>query len=322
MTGMSRIGWCVPQARGKGLFMQKTMGTAEWAMLLALSVLWGGSFFFISVAVKELPPLTIVLLRVGIAALVLYAALLTLRKPFPVDRRIWLSFLAMGFLNNVIPQTLIVWGQKEIPGGLASILNATTPLFGVVVAHYFTQDEKMTANKLAGLLIGLAGVAIMIGPSAFEGLGRNFLAEVAVLVASIFYALSGVYGRRFRRMGVDPIAIAAGQLTGSTILLLPLALVFEHPLSLAMPSLAAWQAVLGLALISTALAYVIFFRILATAGATNLLLVTFLIPVSAIFLGSMFLGEQLEPKHFFGMVCIAAGLACIDGRLLRAFKPA
>jgi drug/metabolite transporter (DMT)-like permease len=302
--------------------MQKTMGTTEWAMLLALSVLWGGSYFFISVAVKELPPMTIILLRVAIAALVLVGVLLIMRIPLPKGRAVWLSFFAMGLLNNVIPQSLIVWGQASIPGGLASILNATTPLFAVVVAHVFTQDERLTPNKLAGLLIGIAGVAIMIGPTAFEGLSRGFWAEVAILIASVFYALSGVYGRKFKRMGVDPIATAAGQLTGSTIILLPLALIFEHPLSLAMPSVAAWQAILGLAIVSTALAYVIFFRILATAGATNLLLVTFLIPVSAIFLGSLFLGERLEPRHFIGMAAIAAGLACIDGRLLRVFKPA
>jgi drug/metabolite transporter (DMT)-like permease len=302
--------------------MQKTMGAAEWGLLIILSLLWGGSFFFIGVAVKELPPMTIILLRVAIAAAVLMAALLVMRIPFPLGRAAWLSFLTMGLLNNVIPQSLIAWGQVSIPGGLASILNATTPLFGVVVAHYFTQDEKLTANKLAGLVIGIAGVAIMIGPSAFDGLGRGFWAEIAILIASVFYALSGVYGRRFRRMGVDPIATAAGQLTGSTLILLPLALIFEQPFSLPMPSLATWQAILGLAIVSTALAYVIFFRILATAGATNLLLVTFLIPVSAIFLGSLFLGERLELRHFIGMAGIAAGLACIDGRLLKAFKSA
>jgi drug/metabolite transporter (DMT)-like permease len=302
--------------------MQKTMSGAEWAMLLTLSVLWGGSFFFIGVAVKELPPMTIILLRVAIAAVVLAAALAVMRAAIPRDPDIWFAFLVMGFLNNVIPQSLIAWGQHAIPSGLASILNATTPLFGVVVAHYFTLDEKITANKMAGLLIGIAGVAILIGPSAFEGLGSSFWAEVAILVASVFYALSGVYGRRFKRMGVDPIVTATGQLTGSTLLLVPLVLLFEHPLSLPMPGSATWQAIIGLATISTALAYVVFFRILATAGATNLLLVTFLIPVSAIFLGAMFLGETLELRHFIGMTAIAAGLACIDGRLLSRLRPA
>jgi drug/metabolite transporter (DMT)-like permease len=294
----------------------------EWALLLILSVLWGGSYFFIGVAVKELPPMTIILLRVAIAAAALLAALAVMRTALPRDPKIWAAFLVMGFLNNVIPQSLIAWGQGALASGLASILNATTPLFAVVVAHYFTEDEKMTVFKLSGLLIGIAGVAILIGPTAFQGFDRNFWAEVAILVASIFYAVSGVYGRRFRRMGINPIATAAGQLIGSTLVLIPLVLVFEHPLSLPAPSLATWQAIAGLAIISTALAYVIFFRILATAGATNLLLVTFLIPVSAIMLGTLFLGERLEPRHFLGMAFIAAGLTAIDGRLFRRAKPA
>ena len=301
--------------------LQKTMGPTEWGMLLALSILWGGSFFFIGIAVKELPPFTIMMLRVGCAALTLNLVIRLMGQSMPTGSKVWLAFCGMGLLNNVIPQTLIVWGQTQIPSGLASILNATTPLFGVIVAHIFTHDEKMTGNKIAGVIIGFIGVAIMIGPAALSGLGSHIWAQFAVLLASVFYAISGVFGRRFKTMGVPPIMTATGQLTASTLMLTPLALLVDHSWALAQPSPAAWAAIAGLALLSTALAYLIYFRLLASSGATNLLLVTFLIPISAVFLGSLFLGEQLEAKHFIGMACIAAGLAAIDGRLLARFKP-
>lgn len=300
---------------------QKVMGAQEWAMLLILSVLWGGSFFFIGVAVKELPPLTIMMLRVGCAALILNLVVRLMGQWMPSDPKVWLAFGGMGLLNNVIPQTLIVWGQTQIPSGLASILNATTPLFAVLVAHFFTSDEKMTGKKLAGVIVGFIGVAIMIGPEALYGLGSHIWAQVAILLASAFYAISGVYGRRFKQMGVTPMITATGQLTASTLMLAPLALLVDHSWALAQPSLAAWTAIAGLAILSTALAYLIFFRILASSGATNLLLVTFLIPISAVLLGFLFLSEQLELRHFAGMGLIALGLAAIDGRLLALRGP-
>ncbi len=299
---------------------QKVMGVQEWAMLLALSVLWGGSFFFIGIAVKELPPLTIMMLRVGCAALILNLAVRFMGQWLPRDPKVWLAFFGMGLFNNVIPQTLIVWGQTQIPSGLASILNATTPLFGVLVAHVFTSDEKMTGQKLAGVITGFAGVAVMVGPAALSGLGSHIWAQLAVLLASAFYGISGVYGRRFKQMGVTPMMTATGQLTASTLMLAPLALMLDHSWSLVQPSPAAWAAIAGLAILSTALAYLIFFRLLASSGATNLMLVTFLIPISAVLLGALFLGEQVEAKHIFGMGLIAAGLAAIDGRLLAKFR--
>lgn len=302
--------------------MNKVMGGTEWALLLVLSVLWGGSFFFISVAVLGLPPLTIMLLRVGVAAVLLWPALLLTGQSVPAKAGVWAALAAMGIMNNVIPQTLIVWGEMQISGGLASILNATTPLFGVVVAHLFTADEKITRAKLVGLAVGFLGVAVMMGPDALTGLENNVLAQLGILVASLFYGLSGVFGRRFRQMGVSPMATATGQLTASTLLLLPLTFIFEQPLSLAMPGWPVILSVLALAAVSTALAYVIFFRILATAGATNLLLVTFLIPVSAILLGWLFMNEQLSLRHFIGLAGIAAGLVLIDGRLIRRSQPA
>jgi drug/metabolite transporter (DMT)-like permease len=298
------------------------MTATEWAMLLAMSVLWGGSFFFVGIAVKALPPLTLVTLRVGIAAAMLGLTLRVLGLRLPRERRAWAAFFGMGLLNNAIPFCLIVWGQTHIASGLAAILNATTPLFTVVVAHILTDDEKITGNRLAGVLVGLAGVVVIIGPGALRGLGGDVLAQLAVLAAALSYAFAGVFGRRFRRLGIAPIAAATGQVTASTVMLLPLALLIDRPWTLAMPSATTLAAILGLAALSTALGYILYFRILATAGATNLLLVTFLIPVSAIMLGALVLDERLSMQHFLRMALIGAGLAAIDGRLLRLIRRA
>jgi len=297
--------------------ISRTMGPAEWAMLLLLSVLWGGSFFFIGIAVTGLPPFTIVLLRVALAALVLNLTMPLMGLGMPRDGRSWAAFFGMGLLNNAIPFCLIVWGQTQIASGLASILNAMTPVATVVVAHFLTRDEKMTGNRLLGVLIGLAGVVCMIGPGVLSGLGDNVWAQAAVLGATVSYAFAGIFGRRFKAMGISPLATATGQVTASTVLLAPVALLVDQPWTLTMPGLEIWAAVAGLALLSTTFAYILFFRIMASAGATNLSLVTFLIPVSAILLGTLVLHETLAPRHFLGMALIGSGLAAIDGRLLR-----
>jgi drug/metabolite transporter (DMT)-like permease len=296
--------------------LNRSMSSAEWAMLIVLSILWGGSFFFVGVALKELPPLTIVLARVALAALILNILVLALGARMPRAPGVWAAFLAMGLFNNAAPFSLIVWGQSHIASGLAAILNATTPLWTVVVAHFLTPDEKMTGKRIAGVIFGIAGVAVMIGPVAVEGLGANLIAELAVLLGALSYAFAGVYGRRFARMGIEPMLTAAGQTTASTLILAPIALIVDRPWTLAAPGPATLGAIVGIAALSTALGYVLYFRILATAGATNLLLVTFLIPVSAILLGAFVLGERLDPRHYFGMGLIGLGLAAIDGRLL------
>ncbi len=293
----------------------RPMGPTDWSLLAALSILWGGAFFFVGVALRDFPPLTIVAMRVALAALALCGLLRILGLPMPRDRRTWGAFFGMGALNNLIPFCLIVWGQTQIASGIASVLNATTPLFGVVVAHFLTSDEKMTGNRLAGVAVGFAGVVAMIGPSMLNGLGDRLLPQLAVLAAALSYSFAGIFGRRFKSMGVSPLVTATGQVTASTLMLAPVALLADRPWTLPMPGAAAWGAVIGIALLSTALAYVIFFRVLASAGATNLMLVTFLIPVSAILLGWLFLGERLAARHGIGMALIAAGLAAIDGRL-------
>ncbi|WP_370151556.1 DMT family transporter [Ferrovibrio sp.] len=290
-----------------------------WLLLLALSVLWGGSFFFVGVAVHELPPLTIAASRVGLAALALLAVLRLSGVALPRDPLVWRAFLVMGLLNNVIPFSLIIWAQGQIPSGLASILNATTPISTALVAHAFTTDEKLTPNRAAGVLLGLAGVVILLGPDLLAGLGGNVMAQGAVLVATVSYACAATFGRRFRRLGVPPLATASGQLLGSSAILLPLVLLAERSWLLPLPSLPVLAALLALALVSTALAYVIFFRVMAQAGS-NVNLVTLLVPVSAILLGVLVLGEALSLRHFAGMAVIALGLAAIDGRALRLLR--
>ncbi len=300
----------------------RPMTALEWAMLLALATVWGGSFFFNGIAVRELPVFTVVVSRVALAAILLLGLLRLRGEPLPRDRRVWTAFFGMGLLNNAIPFSLIAWGQTHIASGVASILNAATPLFTVILAHVLTSDERMTGGRLAGVAIGFAGVAVMIGTDALADLGVHLAAQLMCLAAALSYAFAGIYGRRFHAMGVSPLATATGQVVASSLILLPLVLVVDRPWTLPPPSLATLAALVGVAAISTALAYVLYFRILATAGATNLLLVTFLIPVSAILLGTLFLGEVLLPRHLAGMALIGAGLAAIDGRPWRAVRRA
>ncbi|MFC7499157.1 DMT family transporter [Enterovirga sp. GCM10030262] len=294
-----------------------SMSGRDWAILLILSVLWGGSFFFIEIAVETVRPLTLVLIRVSIAAAALWLFLLARRQRLPVPPGALLAFLILALLNNVLPFVLFAWAQKEIAGGLASILNATTPIWGVIVAHLFTRDERMTPAKVAGVLLGFGGVALMIGPDFLKEIGTGVWAQLACLVATLSYALAGVYARRFRAMGIAPVAVSTGQLTASALVMLPLVLLFEPPWQGSAPAPEAWVALIALALVSTSLAYILYFHLLASAGATNSLLVTFLVPITAILLGALLLGEVLEPRHFAGMALIGVGLAAIDGRLLR-----
>jgi drug/metabolite transporter (DMT)-like permease len=290
------------------------MSASDWVLLCILSALWGGSFFFNKVAVTELPPMTVALGRVGGGAvlLVLIARAMGTAQP---PRSLWGPLAIMGLFNSVLPFSLILWSQTHVASGLASILIATTPLFSVLVAHVTTDDDRLSVGRGVGLAAGLAGVVLMIGPDVLHDLGANVVAQLTLLFAAFLYAASGVYGRRFR--AYPPAAIAAGQMNFATILLAPVAAVVERAWTLPAPSPAAIGAIAGLAALSTALGYIIYFRVLARAGATNLLLVNFLVPVSAILLGVGILGERLEPRQLAGMLIIGVGLAAIDGRLAR-----
>ncbi len=286
------------------------MGGREWAMLCGLAVLWGCSFLFFKVLARSLPPFTIVLGRVGVAAVVLNLVMLALRRPLPLDWRLWGGFAVMGILNNVASFSLTAYGIRYIPSGMASILNASTPVFTVLAAHLLTRDDRLTPQRGLGVIAGFVGVAILMGPSAFAvGGGKALIGQACSVIGA------GVYGRRFR--AVPPLTAATCQLTASTLIVLPLALIFERPWTLPPQSPEVWGAMAGIAVLSTVLAFLLFFRILASAGATNLQLVTFLIPIVAVTLGAIMLGERLPPRAYGGMAVIALGLALLDGRPLR-----
>ena len=292
----------------------------EWMLLVLLSVVWGGSFFFNGIALREFPTLSIVTARVGLAALALLFLMKMLGQGIQLNRQILKAFFGMSFLNNVVPFSLIVWGQQHIASGVASILNATTPLFTMLVAHWFTTDEKINPRRLLGVLTGMGGVGLMMGLDSMESSGFHLLGQSAILLAAFSYGLAGVYGKRFAQLEIPPLATATGQLCASSMILIPLTLWIDQPWTMTIPSIEGMGSLLGIAVLSTALAYVIYFRLLKTAGATNLLLVTLLIPVSAIILGVFLLDESLEPQHLSGMAVISLGLLIMDGRLLQFFR--
>jgi drug/metabolite transporter (DMT)-like permease len=294
---------------------QPNMGPSDWAALMALSVLWGGTFLFAALAVREIPPFTLVFGRVVIAAAALLIVLRAQGIAFPGEGPGWRAYFGMGLLNNAVPFSLIFLGQTQIAAGLASILNATTPLFTVLVLHFFG-TERATALKIVGVVIGAAGVALLVGPDALDGIALNVVAQLAVLGAAISYAFALLWGRRFL-LGVPPVKGAAGQLVASSVLMLPLALVVDRPWMLAPPSAVAIAALVAMALLSTALAYLLYFRLIIRAGGVNASLVTLLIPASAILLGALVLGERLDLLDAVGLALIVAALIVIDGRLVR-----
>ena len=302
--------------------IRSVMNRSDWATLIALAVIWGSAFFCIHVAVHAVPPLTYVWLRVTIAAAALWAYLAWRREPAGLPRSVWGSMLLLALLNNVIPFILFGWGQTHIASGLASILNATTPIWGVIVAHVFTSDERMTPRKVAGVLLGFGGVALMIGPDLLGSIGNNVLAQLACVAAALLYALAGVWARRFKRQGVSPLSVTTGQLTAGALVMLPVALLFDRPWEQAFPPFSALGAIIVLAVVCSAFAYILYFRLIDSAGATNALLVTLLVPPVAILLGALMLGEIIEARDFAGLGLIALGLAAIDGRLLSVFAPA
>src|SRR5690349_18641192 len=232
--------------------IRTTMNRGDWLILLTLAVIWGGAFFFIGVAVKHVPPLTYVWLRLSIAAVAMWIYVKARVGSLGLPRQVWGAIVLLAILNNALPFALFGWGQTHIASGLASILNATTPIWGVVVAHFLTHDERMTPRKTVGVLLGFGGVATMIGPALLSNIGTSALAELACVTAALSYAFAAVWARRFKRMGLKPMAVTTGQLTAGSLMMFPLAMVVDEPWTRALPPLTAWGAIVALGLMCSA----------------------------------------------------------------------
>jgi drug/metabolite transporter (DMT)-like permease len=291
------------------------MALSDWGKLLLLGAIWGGSFFFARIAVAEMHPLVLVLFRVAIAAIALQLYL-AIRGP---SFRLAFPHIAMFFLlaltNNVVPFSLIFIGQTELGAGVASVHNATTPFWTLILANATISDEKLSWNKLGGIGLGIAGTAVMIGPDLFADFGGPIWPKLVLIGASLSYAVAFIVARYFR--DIPPAVTATGQMTASTVIMIPVVLLVHGPSGLFTAGPSVWSAVIALALVSTAFAYILYFKLIASAGATNTSLVTLVVPASAMLLGITFLGERLELYELGGMGLIALGLLTIDGRVLR-----
>ncbi len=292
------------------------MSAADWGLLILLAIIWGGAFFFVAIILRDLDPLTLVAGRVVIAAATLWLLTALMATPMPRGWPIWRAFLVLGVLNNAVPFSLLAFGQTQIGAGLAAILNATTPLFTALVATLALSDERLTRPKTLGIALGFSGVVVMVGPDALAGLLDSVAGQIACLGAALSYGLAAVYARRFKTLGVAPRQIATGQLTMSALVMTALATLFAAPAALLTISTTGLAALVAMGVVCTALAYLIYFRLVSNAGATNASLVTFLVPATAILLGVLVLGERLTGPEIAGMALILAGLACIDGRLV------
>jgi len=297
--------------------MNPAMDGREWGLLVLLTAVWSGTFFLNAVALAAYPAASVVAGRLIPAALLLLLLVRLTRRPMPIGAKDLGAYLVMGALNGAIPFGLIVWGQTRIDSGLAAILNAATPLFTVLLAHFLTDNERLTLRRLAGVAVGVFGVALVVGPDAWSGLTGDALGQLAVLGAALSYALASIWGRRFRARA--PATAAAGQVGAAAILVLPVWLILDRPWTLAVDG-EALLALAGVSVFGTAVAYVIYFSILRSAGSTNLMLVTLLMPFGAIALGSAFLGERIGAYALAGMALIVAGLVTIDGRALSALS--
>ena len=294
---------------------QKTLSTHAWISLCALGTIWGLSFVSIRVALDEIGPLTSVAHRTFWAMLVLWGVVLAMRLPVPRTLRVWGAFLVMGMLNNVIPFSLMAWGQLHIESGLTSILNAATAIFGVLVAALFFADERLSLRKAVGVGLGFLGVATAIGLENLKNFDLRSLAQIAVLGGTISYALAGVWARK-TLSGLPPQVAAAGMLTGSSLLTLPIAILSEGPISVELQP-ETFLAIGYYSIIATAGAYLLYYQVLAMAGSGNLMLVTLLVAPVAIIAGAVILNEALTPNAYAGFALLALGLLILDGRLFR-----
>lgn len=293
---------------------QKSISLRAWAELLLLGGIWGASFLSNAVLLREMGFLTVVAFRVSGAALILWVYVLARRLILPRDPKIWMFFAFSGVLNTALPFALITWGQTHIPSGLASILNCSTAIFGVLIAALAFADERLTRRKLAGIGLGFLGAVTVIGPDAVTGLDLTALAQLALIAAAMCYAIGSAFNRA-RLSGLTPQVAAAGMLSGSALFILPLA-IWQEGVPGFTYSGTTWIALAYLSVVATALAYLLYYRVLAMAGAGNVLLVTLLVAPVAILLGAFVLDEALPLRAYAGFALLAAGLVVIDGRIL------
>ena len=296
------------------------MQSADWGIIGLLSLLWGGAFYFIEIGLRGFPPNTLVFLRMALAIPPMLIALKIAGNRLPTDRKSWTQLFVLGVINAALPFILFFWGQTKIESGLASVLNATTPLWGVITAHFLTRDEKATPARICGVLLGMAGIIVMVGSEALGGMSGSVLGQIACLLATLCYAFAAVYARSLSQSTMTPLVVATGQVITAAIIMLPVMLIVDQPWQLPTPGLDAWAGALALAIPSTAIAYIFYFRLIDRAGASNAMLVAFIMPVVAIILGVFALGESLQPRQIAGTALIICGLLAIDGRVFRALN--
>ncbi|NLF95210.1 MAG: DMT family transporter [Candidatus Riflebacteria bacterium] len=293
------------------------MQNKDWFWLIILSIIWGSAFMFIKIALRELSPFMIVFGRLVASAVIMLLACRVAGAQLPSERKLWLSLGFLGVVNTALPFFLVAWAQQHIDTATASILNATSPVFVMILAHFFTADEKLTMRKIAGVSLGIAGIVVMVLPSITNGIVLAGMAQAAMLGATFNYAVGGIYARRFKSL--HPMVVSGISLLGASIFLSPGLLYFDLP-ALAGLHLKTFMAVAVLAVFCTGAAFIIYYRVIASAGATNALLVTLMIPVSALLFGVFLMGEQLKIYDVFGMLLIFSGLLIIDGRILLSFR--
>jgi drug/metabolite transporter (DMT)-like permease len=296
---------------------QPKLDATSWGLIAILSILWGGAFVLIEIGMRSYPPNSLVFIRMALAVPPMLIVMRIMGARMPHDAANWGRLFVVGVLNCALPFMLFFWGQKSLDSGYASILNATTPLWGVIATHFMTMDEKLTPTRMLGVLVGLAGIIVMIGPNALQGFSQNLFAQIACLVSTVFYSIAAIYGRRLSTSGMAPITIATGQTAAAALFMLPVVLLVDQPWTMAAPSLESTIAGLALALFSTALAYILYFRLIDRAGASNAQLVAFVMPVIAVTLGILVLGERLSGGQLGGAALIFAGLVILDGRVFR-----
>lgn len=292
---------------------QQTLSGRAWIELLLLALIWGGSFLAFAIALREIPVFTVVAHRLLWAAILLWVIAIIQKWPLP-PRRLWLPCLVMGVLNNAIPFSLIAWGQLHVESGLASIFNASTAIFGALVAASLFADERMTARKITGITLGFLGVIWAIGPDSLQSFDPRSLAQLAIIAASLSYAFASSWARK-TLAELDGKTAALGMLTGSSLVMVCLARVVDGPPGFDLLA-ETWGAIIYISLAATAVAYMLYYRVLAAAGASNLMLVTLIIPPIAIILGAFVLNETLTANAFIGLGIIAAGMLVLDGRIV------